>query len=138
MIDAHGTIISNDGDYAIVQMDETGCGRCHESGGCGGNNIGRMLCVSPRNFRVLNPKRLSVGGRVTVAVAEGSVRRSAAIAYVFPLLTLFLGAFCGFFVAGDIGAIAGALGGLLLSVCAIPVLMARGATERRAAPFIRD
>ena len=29
MIDAQGTIISRDGDYAVVRMDEAGCGRCN-------------------------------------------------------------------------------------------------------------
>lgn len=138
MIDAQGTIISVDGEHAVVQMDETGCGRCHESGGCGGNNIGRMLCASPRNFKVMNPKLLSVGSRVTVAIAEGAVRRSATIAYALPLVILFLGAFCGLSLAGENGAIAGFFGGLFLSALAIRFLIARGVTNPTASPFIRD
>jgi sigma-E factor negative regulatory protein RseC len=138
MIDAQGTIVSVDGEHAVVRMDETGCGRCHEPGGCGGYNIGRMLCTPPRDFKVMNPKLLSVGSRVTVAIAEGSVRRSAIIAYAFPLLILFLGASGGLFFAGEIGAIAGSLGGLFLSAFAIRPLVARSASIRHASPFIRD
>jgi positive regulator of sigma E activity len=97
-----------------------------------------MLCTPSRNFKVMNPKLLSVGSRVTVAIAEGSVRRSAIIAYAFPLLILFLGASGGLFLAGEIGAIAGSLGGLFLSAFMIRLLVARSASVRRASPFIRD
>ena len=82
MIDAQGTITAVNGDTAEVLMDETGCGRCHEEGGCGGHNIGKMLCASPRTFQVVNPGNSAVGDRVTVVIAEGAVRRSATAASV--------------------------------------------------------
>lgn len=113
MIDAPGTISAVDGDYAIVRMDETGCGRCHEQGGCGGNNIGQMFCSTPRTFRVLNPGKAAVGDSVRVTIADGAVRRSAVYAYVYPLLALFAGAIGGAALAGEPGAIVGAFGSLL-------------------------
>ena len=63
MIDALGTITALDGKYALVLMDESGCGRCHEQGGCGGNNLGKMFCSTPRTFRVLNPRNSVIGER---------------------------------------------------------------------------
>lgn len=108
MIDAKGTITAVDGDFAIVRMDETGCGRCHEHGGCGGNNLGQMFCSTPRTFRVLNPARAGIGDQVQVTIADGAVRRSAVYAYGFPLLALFAGAIGGAALAGEPGAIAGA------------------------------
>lgn len=113
MIDAQGTITAVDGDYAIVRMDETGCGRCHEQGGCGGNNLGQMFCSTPRTFRVSNPGKAAVGDSVRVAIADGVVRRSAVYAYGFPLLALFVGAIGGSVLAGEAGAIVGAFGSLL-------------------------
>ncbi len=109
MIGVTGTVVSLDGDYAFVRMDEVGCGRCHEEGGCGGNNIGRMFCSSPRLFRVRNPGKSAVGDHVSIVIEAGVVRRSAALAYGLPLLLLFLGAFSGLFFAGETGAIIGAV-----------------------------
>jgi positive regulator of sigma E activity len=86
----------------------------------------------------MNPKLFSVGSRVTVVIAEGAVRRSATIAYALPLVILFLGAFCGLSLAGEIGAIAGFFGGLFLSALAIRFLIARGVTNPTTSPFIRD
>lgn len=101
MIDAPGIVTALDGDFAIVRMEESGCGRCHETGGCGGNNIGRLFCSAPRSFRVLNPGKSSPGDRVVVAIDEGALRRSALMCYGLPLLALFIGAFCGSALAGE-------------------------------------
>lgn len=133
MVDATGVVVALDGDYAVVRVDEGGCGRCHEQGGCGGKNIGKMFCAEPLTFRVLNPKCAAVGKFVTVVSADGVVRRSALIAYGLPLLALFFGAILGGALAGDIGSIFGALFALLMSWFALRLVRLRGQTE----PFIR-
>ena len=137
MIDAQGTITAVDGDYAIVRMDETGCGRCHEQGGCGGNNIGKMFCSTPRTFRVLNPGNASVGMSVRVVIADGAVRRSAAYAYGFPLLALLFGAIGGAALAGEAGAIAGAFGSLLGAWFLLRRAQLRSKPDQRLEAYIR-
>ena len=137
MIDAQGTITAVNGDTADVLMDETGCGRCHEEGGCGGHNIGKMLCASPRTFRVLNPGNSAVGNRVTVVIAEGTVRRSAVLAYVVPLLALFVGALGGSVLAGEVGAIVGAVSGLFCAWLVLRYAQAHGSPDRHSQPYIR-
>jgi len=137
MIDALGTIVSINGGYAKVLMDEAGCGRCHEPGGCGGINIGKMLCSSPRTFQVENPGNAALGDRVTIVIAEGAVRRSAIFAYLVPLLALFVGALGGSALAGEIGAIVGAFGGLLCAWLALRYAQGRGTLDRRFQPYIR-
>ena len=137
MIDAKGTITAVNGDTADVLMDETGCGRCHEEGGCGGHNLGKMLCSSPRSFRVPNPGNSAVGDRVTIVVAAGAVRRSALLVYVVPLLALLVGALGGSALAGEIGAIAGAVGGLLGAWLILRYVQARGTPDRNSQPYIR-
>ena len=103
MTDATGTVIAVDGDHAIVRIEAaTGCGRCHEPGGCGATNLGQMFCATPKTFRVRNGARRAVGDEVTIAIAEGAVRRSALIAYAMPLVALFVGAFAGSLAAGDL------------------------------------
>jgi sigma-E factor negative regulatory protein RseC len=138
MIDAQGTISALDGEYAIVRMDEAGCGRCHEDGGCGGNNLGKMLCSTPRTFRVLNPGKAAVGDSVRVAIADGAVRRSAAYAYGLPLLALFGGALGGASLAGDLGSIFGGVGGLLAAWFGLRRAQLRGTADPRFQPYIRS
>lgn len=137
MIDAQGTITAVNGDTADVLMDETGCGRCHEEGGCGGHNLGKMLCASPRTFRVRNPGNSAVGDRVTIVIAAGAVRRSAMLVYVVPLLALFVGALGGSALAGETGAIVGAISGLLGAWLVLRYVQAHGAPDRHAQPYIR-
>ena len=114
MTDAWGTVTAVDGQYAYLRMDESGCGRCRQQGGCGGNHLGPLWCGSPRTFRVLNPDHCDVGARVQVTVAEGSLSRSVLYAYTSPLLALFAGALSGSACGGEAGAIGGAMGGLLV------------------------
>lgn len=115
MIEARGKVAAQDGDHALVQIEDAGCGRCHEEGGCGGHSIGRALCSTPRLFRLPNPQKLPVGSRVNVLVESDAVRRGATVAYLVPLLSLLLGAILGSWLAGEAGALVGALSGLALA-----------------------
>lgn len=138
MIDANATVTSLDGDYAIVQMEETtGCGRCYEEGGCGGNNLGKMLCNSPGTFRVLNSGNASVGDRVTITIDEGVIRDSVILAYVLPLLSLFIGAFAGLSFAGEAGAIGGSIVGLIAAWVALRRIQRRKIASRHFQPRIK-
>ena len=136
MIDAPGVVIASDGDYAIVRMDETGCGRCHEVGGCGGKNIGQMFCSAPRTFRVLNHGHSAIGDHVKVTIPEGVVKRSAALAYGLPLLALFAGAFVGSAAAGETGAMIGAALGLLCAWLVLRFARHRANPDPRFQPRI--
>lgn len=107
---------SVDGDQALVEVEQGGCGRCHEKGGCGGQHLTQMFCSGPKTYRVDNLVAASVGERVTVTIAAGSVRRTANLAYGVPLLSMLVGAALGTQIGGDLGAVLGAGGGLVLSV----------------------
>ena len=103
------------GDTALVEVTQSGCGRCHEKGGCGGRSLTQMFCSEPKKYRVVNDIGAAVGDHVTVAIAAGSVRRSANLAYILPLTTTIAGALLGMELGGDQGAMLGALSGVLLS-----------------------
>lgn len=136
MADAKGIIASVDGDYALVRMDDTGCGRCHEPGGCGGVNIGKMFCSTPAEFRVMNSGKSVVGQHVSVAIPDGAVSKGALLAYGFPLLLLLIGAFSGSVLSGDLGAAVGAACGLVASLPALRYAQSRNATSRQFQPYI--
>lgn len=101
-----------EGNQAFVEVTQGGCGRCHEKGGCGGQQLTQMFCGGPTSYRVRNEMGARVGDTVTVAIAAGAVRHGANLAYGLPAISLVLGAVVGMELNGDLGAIFGALLGL--------------------------
>lgn len=106
---------SVDATGAVVEVDKGGCGRCHEKGGCGGQSLTQAFCSGPRRYRVDNDIGAQPGDSVRVAVAAGTLRRGANLAYGMPVLGLIGGAVIGNLFAGDVGAIAGGLLGLIVA-----------------------
>jgi sigma-E factor negative regulatory protein RseC len=104
-----------DGRRAHVEVEHGGCGRCHEKGGCGGQQLTQMFCGGPKTYHVDNLIGATIGDRVTVAIAAGSVSRSANLAYVLPLTATIAGALLGASLGGDLSAAVGAGVGLALS-----------------------
>ncbi len=104
-----------DTDSALVEVEQGGCGRCHEQGGCGGQSLTQMFCSEPKRYRVVNHIGAGVGDLVVVAIAAGSVRKSANLGYVLPLTATIAGALLGMQLGEDTGAMLGAAAGLLLS-----------------------
>lgn len=106
-------VVSLDGTMAVVEVAQGGCGRCHEEGGCGGQQLTQMFCSGPRSYRVDNTLGAEIGEQVTLGVKDGALRRSANLAYGLPVAALIIGAIAGSAVAGDLGAMLGAIGGLV-------------------------
>lgn len=104
-----------DGKYASVEVEQGGCGRCHEKGGCGGQQLTQMFCSGPKTYRVENTIGAVVGDQVTIAIAAGSVRRTANLAYGVPLTATIAGAALGASFGSDLSAMMGAGIGLALS-----------------------
>ncbi|MDR2637688.1 MAG: SoxR reducing system RseC family protein [Zoogloeaceae bacterium] len=105
--------LENDG-YASVEPLDGGCGRCHEEGGCGDVHLAHLFARA-RRFRVKNETGARPGDTVIVVLPAGRLSRQATLAYVVPLLALIAGALAGDALAGEIGALAGGLLGLLLA-----------------------
>lgn len=109
-----------DGKYVDVEVEHGGCGRCHEEGGCGGQQLTQMFCSGPKTHRVENTVGAEVGDRVTLAIAGGSVRRTANFAYILPLTVTIVGALLGALFGDDTNAMIGA--GLGLSTAYLYVI----------------
>lgn len=141
MIETQATVTAQEGDYALVEANQGGCGRCHEQGGCGGNNASRLFCHGPRHFRVLNPLGVKVGEKVLVGVPDGAVSHSVLVLYLLPLALLVLGAVAGAALmpgARDAAAAAGALSGGCLAWFLARRLQARNAHSPRFQPVVRQ
>lgn len=111
-----GVVRATDGQQAEVEVEQGGCGRCHEEGGCGGQSLTRMFTSGPRKYLVDNQLGAAVGERVTIAIAEGSVRRAANLAYGVPLLSGIAGALLGTALYADPGGMLGAVLGFALAM----------------------
>lgn len=123
-------------DSALVEVEQGGCGRCHEKGGCGGQTLTQMFCSEPKRYRVANDVGAGVGDHVTVAIAAGSVRQSANLGYVLPLTATIAGALLGMQLGEDPGAMLGAVAGLLLSLLYIRRRTATGTGFSATHPHI--
>lgn len=125
-----------EGRDAVVEVEAGGCGRCHEKGGCGGQQLTQMFCSSPKTYRVDNSLGANIGDRVTVAIAAGSVRRTANLAYGVPLTATIIGAALGTPLAGDAGAMLGAGVGLVISFIYVRLRSQGGSGNFTERPYI--
>ena len=121
---------------AVVEVEQGGCGRCHEKGGCGGQQLTQMFCSGPRQYRVANDTDVRVGDRVTIAVPAGSIRKTANLAYILPLTAAIAGALIGMQVSGDPGAMLGALVGLVIAFLYVKRKAARRVDDPAFHPHI--
>lgn len=101
-----------------------GCGRCHETGGCGGVSIAQPLCSKPKTLLVPDRLGVQIGDKVLVAIPDRMLSQGVTRAYMIPLLLLFAGSILGgsilpqlapmqWQITADIGAITGAGIGLI-------------------------
>lgn len=108
-----------EGERALVEVEAGGCGRCHEEGGCGGQQLTQMFCSGPKTYLADNPLGARVGEQVTIAIAAGTVRQVANLAYGVPLTATIGGALLGMQWGGDLAAMLGAGSGLALAIAYI-------------------
>lgn len=121
-VENRGIVTRIEGVCAMVEVVpvSSGCGRCHEAGGCGGDLLAQSLRPPKLNvYRVPNRVGAKVGDCVVVSVPEGAVLRAALLAYLIPALFLIVGAALGTAFAEDdrlalIGAGLGLMLGLLV------------------------
>jgi sigma-E factor negative regulatory protein RseC len=124
MMEQEAIVARIEGDQAYVEVAGagSGCGRCHEAGGCQSGVLGQIFRRAPRQFRMGNSIGAAPGERVVVMVADGAMLRAALLTYLVPVVLLIIGAFAGTILGGaasaDAGALLGALLGLAVAVAA--------------------
>lgn len=107
-------------ELAVVEVAvrENGCGRCHEVGGCGGQNLSRALCDRTKNITVVNTLGVAVGERVQIGMEDVAIGAMATRVYVVPLVGILLGGALGQALVSDgsVGGVVGALGGFVAAL----------------------
>lgn len=135
MIESHARICRLEGERAwVVAAAPTSCGACGGKG-CGSSLFARVLHADEPEYQVDNAIGAAVGESVVVGLPDGALLGAAVSAYIVPLLLLVLAALLGQQFAGELGAVAGGLCGLVLAALnlkrhrtpvVMPVVLRRG------------
>lgn len=103
-----GVVVSTDGQVAeVLVRQHSACAAC---GKCNMAHESRELKVQAHNPIAARP-----GDKVRLAMPQRNVYQAGLIAYIMPLLLMFLGVAAGQIWAGQSGAVLGGLSGLLLA-----------------------
>ncbi len=132
MITETGRVLEVEGDWAWVACRrQVECARCAEGRGCGGGVLGKLLGDRLHKVRAATGSvAVEPGDQVVIGLGEDAVMRAAAAVYLVPLLLALAGGVAVATLAGggDLAALAGAVGGLVLGLG-----WARGYSRRHAA-----
>jgi len=118
MIEAPGVIdeVGNDAVWVRLTAQETGCGRCHEPGGCGGMGIAHAFGKPNDRFRITDVHGYSVGEHVQLVADERAALYAGLTSYGLPTLGALLGAGLGTRIDDEVGALVGLVAGLVGAV----------------------
>ena len=119
MIEERGRIIALIGDQARITAERrSACGQCSVNNACGTSLLERFFGRRPVELLAHNPIGAQVGEEVIVGLSEQGLLRTAAAAYLAPILGLIVGAAVGDQIGGhspEVASVLGALGGLALA-----------------------
>ena len=116
MLEQHAIILKTENGRAWVEARESGtCGSCG-SGGCSTRRLADLFGRRERAFPVENVLHAVSGERVVIGIPSGLLWKSAFRLYGLPLVLMFAGALVGQHLSGDLTALAGAAGGLMLAM----------------------
>ncbi len=131
------------GEVLVRTRTQAGCARCERGEGCGGGIFGKLIRTEAPELRLADPGlSLAAGDWVILGVDEALFLHASLTTYARPLLGLFAGSACGFWLSSGqdwAAAVGGVLGFLALiglqtrAAAPHPVILRRAtALERRA------
>jgi sigma-E factor negative regulatory protein RseC len=125
MLETRAIVIHIQGTEALVEaVGEGGCGQCSSEKGCGSSKLSQLFCSKPRQFRVHNEAKASIGDEVQITLQDGVLLRSSLLVYVLPLVLLLAGGMLGSHWAKDavsrdgfavMGSFLGLIGGFVIA-----------------------
>ncbi|WP_345548480.1 SoxR reducing system RseC family protein [Microbulbifer aestuariivivens] len=131
-MEERGRIVAIEADAIWVEtVQRSGCHGCAAKSGCGTGLLGDYWANASRIRVALNSRdtaAVRLNDIAVIGIAEHALTTAALLVYLVPLLALLLLAYGGQEVAGEPGAIVGAIAGLALGA-----LVVRWFSHRRAA-----
>lgn len=100
MITENATVVEIEGDQTWIQTQrKSTCGQCSASKGCGTSVLAKVVGNKFSKMKAINKIDAQVGDEVVVGLTEKSILKGAFMAYLSPLLYLFLFSFVGQFIS---------------------------------------
>jgi sigma-E factor negative regulatory protein RseC len=108
-----GAVLRVDDRFAYVEIGPrvSGCGRCHEAGGCGANWGAGDDQGGKRVYQLPNDIGVCAGDDVVLTMPDGALLRASLLAYFLPIVLVILAAGIGSSVS-ELAAVGGAGVGL--------------------------
>lgn len=136
MIETEARVLQVEPGFAWVEpRPHSPCGQCDPVHGCRSLQLARAFSLRQPRFRVLDRLGVEPGDRVTIAVPEAGMLRSAALLYALPVLALLAGAMLAA-PAGELAAVLAAGISLLLTFAAVHRYSRRLAADVRFQPHV--
>lgn len=99
MITENAIVVAIDGEQTWIETQrKSTCGQCSASKGCGTSVLAKVIGNKLSKMKAINKIDAQVGDEVVVGLSEHSMLKGAFMAYLSPLLYLFLFSFIGQFV----------------------------------------
>lgn len=103
MITENAIVVSIDNDQTWIETQrKSTCGQCSASKGCGTSVLSKVVGNKLSKMKAINNIKAQVGDEVIVGLTEQSLLRGAFMAYLSPLLYLFLFSFIGQFISSEL------------------------------------
>ena len=139
MIEEAGKVVAIEDKYVWVEtVRESACTSCTSKAACGQRLLEMSSSGKSHVIRVLSNQKVDVGDEVVLGIEESVMFKSAVLAYLFPLLSLFLGAYVFSFFWGidDLSVGSGALAGLLTGLWFVRYYSKNSSFNKRCQPVI--
>ncbi len=123
----HQTVIIKkiEGQYAwILSAEDSACASCASKNSCSSTNLLKPLLdatLKNEGLRVINSLNAAVGDRVDIALSSSSLLRATVLAYLLPLLGLFIFAWLGKLFFGEVASIIMGLTGLFVGLYLVKI-----------------
>ena len=100
MITENAIVVAVEGDQTWIQTQrKSTCGQCSASKGCGTSVLAKVVGNKFSKMTAINKIDAQVGDEVVVGLTEKSILKGAFMAYLSPLLYLFVFSFVGQFIS---------------------------------------
>ena len=100
MIEESGRVIAVENDLALIEIQRKPvCNTCSVNKGCGTGVMSQVIGNKRFRLTAKNSLNANVGDKVIVGIAEDMLVKSSFAVYIVPLLLLFVGSWCGIYIA---------------------------------------
>lgn len=121
MLEERGVVVevAENGEVFVATQRQSACGNCQSEKSCGTNLLNNSTSQQQVMSVNANGHSLAIDDVVLLAIDESVVWLGMLQLYVLPLIALIVGGVLGQIVAGEMAAMIGAFGCLILSLLSV-------------------